>query len=108
MQNDRHLKPVLTGPGVYPVPVGHQGIAVVDVRDIAEAAALSLTEAGHAGQTYDVVSSEMLSGPGAATIWSRLLGQDVKYSGHGDCDAFEAQLRQTENPSWLAYDLRVM
>src|SRR5205809_6762284 len=75
MQNDRHLKPLLTGPGVYPVPVGNQGIAVVDVRDIAQAAAISLTEEGHAGKTYDLVSSEMLSGPGAATIWSRLLGK---------------------------------
>ena len=34
---------------------------MVDVRDIAEAAAISLTEEGHAGKTYDLVSSEMLS-----------------------------------------------
>jgi uncharacterized protein YbjT (DUF2867 family) len=108
MQNDRRLKPLLTGPGVYPMPLGNQGIAVVDVRDIAEAAAISLTEEGHAGKTYDLVSSEMLSGPGAAAIWSRLLGKNVKYAGHGDFDAFEAQLRKTGNPSWLAYDLRVM
>jgi uncharacterized protein YbjT (DUF2867 family) len=94
MQNDRHLKPLLTGPGVYPEPLGNQGIAVVDVRDIAEAAAISLTEESHAGKTYDLVSSEMLSGPGAAAIWSRLLGKDVKYAGHGDFDAFEAQLRK--------------
>ena len=107
MQNDRRLKPLLTGPGVYPIPLGNQGIAVVDVRDIAEAAAISLTEEGHAGKTYDLVSSEMLSGPGAAAIWSRLLSKDVKYAGHGDFDAFEAQLRKTGNPSWLAYDLRV-
>ena len=108
MQNDRLLKPLLTGPGVYPEPLGNQGIAVVDVRDIAEAAAISLTEEGHAGKTYDLVSSEMLSGPGAAAIWSRLLGKDVKYAGHEDFDAFEDQLRKTGNPSWLAYDLRVM
>jgi uncharacterized protein YbjT (DUF2867 family) len=101
MQNDRHLKPLLMGPGVYPVPVGNQGIAVVDVRDIAEAAAISLTEEGHAGKTYDLVSSEMLSGPGAATIWSRLLGKDVKYAGHGDFDAFEAQLRRRIRAGWL-------
>ena len=84
------------------------GTKRVDVRDIAQAAAISLTEEGHAGKTFDLVSSEMLSGPGAATIWSRLLGKDVKYVGHRDFDAFEAQLRKTGNPSWLAYDLRVM
>src|SRR5262249_44010002 len=72
------------------------------------AAAISLTENGHDGETYDLVSSEMLSGPGAATIWSGLLGKDVKYAGHGNFDAFEAQLRDTGTPGWLAYDLRVM
>jgi uncharacterized protein YbjT (DUF2867 family) len=50
-QNERWLKPALTGPGVYPIPAGNQGLAVVDVRDIAEAAAISLTEEGHKGKT---------------------------------------------------------
>ena len=107
-QNERRLKAVLTGHGVYPVPVGNQGLAVVDVRDIAEAAAISLTAEGHAGKTYDLVSSEMLSGPSAAAIWSKVLGKKIIYGGHGDFDAFEAQLRQTGMPSWSAYDLRVM
>jgi uncharacterized protein YbjT (DUF2867 family) len=107
-QNERQLKPVLTGPGVYPIPIGNQGIAVADVRDIAEVAAISLTEERHKGKTYDLVSSEMLSGPGAAAIWSKLLGKEITYAGHGDFDGFEAQLRKTGTPSWLAYDLRVM
>lgn len=46
-QNERRLKAELTGLGVYPIPVGNQGLAVVDVRDLAEAAAISLTEEGH-------------------------------------------------------------
>ncbi len=65
-QKERWLKAVLTGPGVYTIPAGNQGLAVVDVRDIAEAAAISLAEEGHKGKTYDLVSSEMLSGPAAA------------------------------------------
>jgi len=108
VQNERRLKPVLTGPGVYPVPAGNHGLAVVDVRDIAEAAAISLTEEGHKGKTYDLVSSEMLNGPDAAATWSKLLRREVTYSGHEDFDGFEAQLRNTGSPSWLAYDLRVM
>jgi hypothetical protein len=36
---------------VYPIPAGNQGLAVVDVRDIAEAAAISLIEEGYKGQT---------------------------------------------------------
>src|SRR5580693_3909842 len=87
-QNERRLKHVLTGPGVYPIPAGNQGLAAVDVRDIAEAAAISLTKEGHAGKTYELVSSEMLSGPGAAAIWSKLLGREITYAGHGDFDGF--------------------
>jgi uncharacterized protein YbjT (DUF2867 family) len=108
VQNERRLKPVLTGAGVYPVPAGNQGLAVVDVRDIAEVAAISLTEEGHEGKTYDLASSEMLTGPAAAATWSNLLGKKITYAGHGDFDGFEAQLRKTGSPSWIAYDIRVM
>ena len=115
-QNERALKAALTGPGVYPIPAGNQGVAVVDVRDIAKAAAISLTEEGHQGKTYDQVSSEMLTGPDAAATWSRLLGKEITYAGHGDFDNFEAHLRKKGNPlretgnpmSWLAHDLRLM
>jgi uncharacterized protein YbjT (DUF2867 family) len=107
-QNERGLKPALTGLGVYPIPAGNEGLAVVDIRDIAEAAAISLTKEGHSGKTYDLVSSEMLRGPDAAATWSKLLRKDIAYAGHADFDGFEAQLRKTGNPSWLAYDIRVM
>ena len=101
VQNERRLKPVLTGPGVYPIPAGNQGLAVVDVRDIAELAAITLTEEGHTGKTYDLVSSEMFRGPNAAAAWSRLLGKQIAYAGHPDFDSFEAQLREKESPSGL-------
>jgi len=107
-QNERRLKAVLTGHGVYPIPAGNQGLAAVDVRDIAEAAAITLTEEDHGGKTYDLVSSEMLTSPAAAATWSKLLGKKITYAGHGDFDGFEAQLRNTGTPSWIAYDLRVM
>lgn len=107
-QNERAFKSDITGFGVYPVPAGNQGLAVVDLRDLAEAAAITLTEEGHNGKTYDLVSSEMLRGPDAAATWSRLLGKRIAYVGHTDFDSFEEQLREKGSPSWLAYDLRVM
>jgi uncharacterized protein YbjT (DUF2867 family) len=105
-QNERRLKAELTGLGVYPIPVGNHGLAVVDVRDLAEAAAISLTEEGHNGKTYDLVSSEMLRGSDAAATWSKLLRKEIAYAGHADFDGFEAKLREKGSPSWLAYDLR--
>jgi uncharacterized protein YbjT (DUF2867 family) len=52
IQNDGMLKGALTDAGIYPMPIGTAGICAVDTRDIAEAAAISLTETGHEGQTY--------------------------------------------------------
>jgi uncharacterized protein YbjT (DUF2867 family) len=106
IQNDANLKAALTGPGVYPMPIGPAGIAVADVRDIAEAAAISLTEEGHEGQTYDIVATTMISGPGNAALWSKLLGKEIKYTGH-DFDQWEQGMR-SRMPSWSAFDLRMM
>jgi uncharacterized protein YbjT (DUF2867 family) len=106
IQNDVNLKVALTGPGVYPMPIGTAGIAAVDVRDIAEAAAISLTEDGHDGQTYDLVASAMISGPDNAALWSKLLSREIKYTGH-NFDQWEQGMR-ARMPSWSAFDLRVM
>ena len=106
IQNDATLKGVLTGPGVYPMPIGTAGIAAVDVRDIAEAAAISLTEEGHEGQTYDLVGPSMITGPGNAAIWGKLLGKEIKYTGH-NFDQWEEQMR-ARAAGWTAYDLRMM
>ncbi|MGH9585806.1 MAG: SDR family oxidoreductase, partial [Acidobacteriaceae bacterium] len=105
-QNDAGLKDVLLGPGIYPIPLGNGGTAAVDVRDIAEAAAISLTEDGHDGHTYDLVSPTMITGPGNAALWSKLLGRQINYTGH-DFDQWEQAMR-ARMPAWSAFDLRVM
>lgn len=106
MQNDANLKGALLGPGVYPIPIGNEGICAVDVRDIAEAAAISLTGDGHDGQTYDLVGPALISGPGNAALWSSVLHKEIKYTGH-DFDQWELQMR-SRMPSWTAFDLRTM
>ena len=77
---------------------GNQGLAVVDVRDIA--VAISLTEEGHNGKTCDLVSSEALRGPDAAATWSKLLRKEFAYAGHADFDGFKAQVRQRTRRIW--------
>ena len=106
IQNDVNLKDALTGAGIYPMPIGTVGIAVADTRDISEAAAISLTEEGHDGQTYDIVSSSLISGPGNARLWGSLLGKEIKYTGH-DFDQWEQAMR-AKMPGWSAFDLRMM
>jgi uncharacterized protein YbjT (DUF2867 family) len=105
-QNDASLKDPLIKASLYPMPLGRVGISAVDIRDIAEAAAITLTSDGHQGKTYNVNGPEVLSGPKIASIWSGLLGKEIRYSGH-DMDAFEEQMRR-QAPSWSAFDIRMM
>jgi len=105
-QNDVSLKTPLLEAGIYPMPLGTPGISAVDVRDIAEAAAIALTTEGHYGKTYNLNGPEILSGTKAASIWSALLGKTIRYPGEA-LDAFEEQMRKTA-PSWSAFDIRMM
>ena len=69
-----------TGSGLYPNPIGKAGIAAVDVRDIADAAVVSLTTDGHTAKTYNLVGPDPLSGPSAAAICSVVLNKQVRYA----------------------------
>jgi uncharacterized protein YbjT (DUF2867 family) len=106
IQNDATLKDALTKTRIYPMPLGQVGISAVDIRDIAEAAAIALTSDGHFGKTYNLNGPEVLSGPKIASIWSGLLGKEIRYLGD-DMDAFEEQMRKRA-PSWSAFDIRMM
>lgn len=105
-QNDVSLKDVLMKAGMYPMPLGTPGVSAVDTRDIAEAAAIALTRDGHLGKTYNLNGPEVLSGEKIASIWSGLLGKEIRYPGE-NLDSFEEQMRQSA-PSWSAFDIRMM
>jgi len=105
-QNDSSLKDILTKTSMYPNPLGLVGISAVDIRDIAEATAIALTSDKHFGRTYNVNGPAILSGPKAASIWSKVLGKEIKYAGD-DMDSFEEQMRK-HAPSWAAFDIRMM
>lgn len=105
-QNDLMMKDVILQHGVYPQPLGMRGVSRVDVRDIAEAAAIALTRPGHAGKTYAVVGPEPLTGPDCAEAWSRQLGQPVRYAGD-DLERWEQQMRQLL-PDWMVFDFKRM
>ena len=105
-QNDATLKDALTKAGIYPMPLGQVGLSAVDIRDIAEATAIALTSDGHVGKTYNLNGPEVVCGPRMASMWSGLLGREIRYSGD-DMDAFEEQMRK-QAPSWSAFDIRMM
>lgn len=105
-QNDYWVKDAILHYGVYPQPIGEVGISRVDVRDIAEAAAVALTEKGHDGKIYNLVGPEAETGTSTAETWSQALGKKVVYAGN-DLDAWEQQFLQYL-PAWMVFDFRLM
>jgi len=84
---------------VYPQPIGDLGLSRVDIRDIAEAAAIALTKPGHEGQTYNVVGPQVHTGKSTAEVWSRALGKTIAYGGN-DLDAWEQQSSSSCPHGW--------
>jgi uncharacterized protein YbjT (DUF2867 family) len=111
MSNDLTVKDVVTGYGVYPMPIGARGLAMVDVRDIGEIAAIELIHRKNATrplplERINLVGPDTLTGADVAAIWSDVLDRPVAYGGD-DTAAFEQNLRNVM-PDWMAYDMRLM
>jgi uncharacterized protein YbjT (DUF2867 family) len=111
MNNDLTIKDVVLGHGVYPMPIGSKGLAMIDARDIGEIAAIELIRREQAAGPLPLgritlVGPDTLTGADVAAIWSEVLGRTITYGGD-DTVGFEQNLRQFM-PSWMAYDMRLM
>lgn len=112
MQNDLALKESLMRGGVYPMPLGGKGVAVVDVRDLGEVAALELIRRDRSAdllpaESVTACGPDSLTGDDLAAAWADALGRPVAYGGD-DLDAFEGNMVRYGVPGWMAYDLRLM
>jgi uncharacterized protein YbjT (DUF2867 family) len=111
MNNELTIKDVVTGYGIYPMPIGSKGLAMIDARDIGEIAAIELIRREKSVtplplERFNLVGPDTLTGANAAAIWSEVLGRTITYPGD-DTAGFEKNLRQFM-PSWMAFDMRVM
>jgi len=111
MQNELTIKDVVLGHGVYPMPIGGKGLAMIDARDIAEIAAIELIRRDRAAgplpiDRMNLVGPETLTGTDVAAIWSDVLGRPIAYGGD-DTAAFERNMRAFM-PGWMAFDMRLM
>jgi uncharacterized protein YbjT (DUF2867 family) len=111
IDNDLTIKEVILNHGVYPMPIGGKGLAMVDTRDIAEVAAIELIRRDQAPsklpvETINLVGPETLTGADVAAIWSDVLGRPVAYGGDDPAD-FEQNLAAVM-PKWMAYEMRLM
>jgi uncharacterized protein YbjT (DUF2867 family) len=65
--------------GLYRIPYAPQTqLGMVDLADVAEAAAVILTESGHEGAIYELAGPEVLSQQDVAEILSRQLDRPVR------------------------------
>ncbi|MCC2960480.1 NmrA/HSCARG family protein [Massilia sp. IC2-278] len=111
IDNDATITDVVRNYGVYPMPIGSKGLAMIDVRDIGEIAAIELLRRdGAAGplplERINLVGPDTLTGADIAAIWTDVLQRPIAYGGD-DTVAFEQNLRQFM-PPWMAYDMRLM
>jgi uncharacterized protein YbjT (DUF2867 family) len=111
MDNDHTVKDVVRGHGVYPMPIGSTGLAMIDARDVGEIAAIELLRRECASgplplERINLVGPDTLTGDAVAGIWSSILGRPIAYGGD-DTVGFEKNLRNFM-PPWMAYDMRLM
>ena len=111
IQNDLMIKDVITNYSAYTMPIGGKGLAMIDVRDIAEIAALELLRREQAAEPLalnriNLVGPQVLTGADIAAIWSGVLAKPIAYGGD-NTEGFEQNLKQFV-PGWMAYDMRLM
>ena len=111
MQNEGMVQKAIQDYGVYPMPIGAAGVAMIDARDIADVAVAELLRRDRAPAaldrvTLDLVGPQALTGDSVAKVWSSALGREVVYAGD-DVAAFEGQMASF-GPAWMAYDMRLM
>ncbi len=111
MDNEITIKDVVTGYGIYPMPIGNKGLAMIDARDVGEIAAIELVRREQSAKPLplnriNIVGPDTLTGASAAAIWGEVLGRQITFPGD-DIAGFEQNLRQFM-PSWMAFDMRLM
>lgn len=111
IDNEVMVKDAIFDYGVYPMPIGGKGIAMVDARDIAEVAAIELLRRAQAPgklaiDTINLVGPDTLTGSDIAAIWTEVLGRPVNYGGD-DPSGFEQTVAHFM-PKWMAYEMRLM
>jgi len=105
-QNDYWFKDSILKMDIYPQPFGDSGLSRVVIRDIAGAAAITLTNKKYRNITMNLVGPDILTAKETAEIWSEALDKEIFYSGD-NLDAWEKQFLQYM-PEFMVFDFKLM
>ena len=90
--------------GQLQAPIGDARVSVVDARDIADVAAIALTEDGHNNRTYDVTGPRAVTHAEIADAFAHALGHPVVFE-RVSSDAFVEAVAASGTPLWQAEGL---
>ena len=98
--NTTHREDILIRNELF-IPVGKAKTSFIDTRDIAEIAAISLTEEEHINKTYTLTGHEAITYDEVASIMSDVLNRNIHYSNPGILE-FRRTLIQRDTPKEFA------
>jgi uncharacterized protein YbjT (DUF2867 family) len=104
MQGLLMFAPPIATEHCFEVAAGNARVSAVDVRDIAAAATVALTEPGHVGKIYDLTGPSALTHAEMAAELARALGHPVEFVDLGE-RAMRDALRAHGMPDWMAEGL---
>lgn len=104
MQGLLVFKDSIVNEGTFFAPAGDAKISAVDIRDIAAAAAASLTENGHENKVYNLTGPAAITHQQMAAGLSKVLGREITFINVPPTAMREAVL-QVGFPEWQAEGL---
>jgi uncharacterized protein YbjT (DUF2867 family) len=90
--------------GAIRTATGHGRVAMIDARDIANAAVTALTSDSYDGKTYTLTGPDALSFDEVASILARQTGIQIRHMGVSPSDVRQAVQRRGVE-SWFAGDM---
>ena len=99
MQGLLQFKGMIDATGGFAAAAGDARVSVVDVRDIAAAAAAALTEPGHEGRIYDLTGPEALTHAEMADLLSEAVGRRITFTDVPEAAMAEG-MRAVGMPDW--------
>jgi uncharacterized protein YbjT (DUF2867 family) len=99
MQNMLSNAAIIKSQGAFYLPAGEARVSEIDYRDIAKVAAVTLTEDGHIGKSYDLTGPEAMTYAERAKVLSEVLGRPITYVSPPDAD-WKATMRGYGLPEW--------
>jgi len=104
MQNFIGFAQTIVTQGAIYAPIGHGRVSHVDIRDIADAAVVTLTTPGHEGKRYVITGPDALSYDDAARLIGEATGKGVTFVDVPPDSARQSMLA-SGMPAWFVDDL---